>query len=167
MTDRHHILLPLDASEQDVPALQFAATTAARTGAAITVALPRTTTVLQRLRSYADGENLSVPDAAERYVENAAGNLQQQGVIARAVSWPSTDPAGEIASYAERHGADLVLVVGAQERRGRLRRGAGRLAAQSTVPVLVVPAGVIVTEEEFSTVVVESLANSQLLAHSA
>ncbi len=167
MTNRPLVVVPLDGTDHDVSTLDLAAATAARTGAAITVTVPRTAEVLARLQQYAAGEDLSVADAAEQYAEQAAGGLIDRGADAVGVSWPSTDAPREIASYAIRHGANLVLLVGHDGRRGRRRGTAARLAAHSAVPVLVVPPEALEREEEPATIVVETLEDARILARSA
>lgn len=141
MSPHHHLVVPLDASPRDASALDVATSTAATTGAGVTLVLPRTGAVANRLRDFAAGADIAPPDAAEHYVEGAAAQLRQRHVTADAVSWPSDDAAGDIAWYAGHHGATLVLLVSETPADRKIwRRGiAEQVATLSKVPVLVVP----------------------------
>jgi len=146
MPPYQHVIVPLDASSRDASALDVATSTAARTGAGITLVLPRTGAVGTRLREFAAGTDMAPPDAAEHYVEEAAATLRQRHVGAEAVSWPSDDAVGDIAWYAGQHGATLILLVSERpaDRKGWRRGIAEQVATLSKVPVLVVPPEAIV-----------------------
>ena len=136
-----HVLIPLDASPRDEVVLAAAASPAALRGGRLTLLLVRTHAVLQRLRPFAEAEELTLPEAAEAYVARAAERLSD--VAAEPVTVPGDDLAAGVARYAVRHGVTLVLVPVEEGRRAQLL-GAGRrarLAARSRVPVLAVPAG--------------------------
>jgi hypothetical protein len=64
MTWFRHMLVPLDALARDRRALYVATAAAVLEGAPVTV-LPRTGPALQRLRGFADSEQLGLADAAE------------------------------------------------------------------------------------------------------
>jgi nucleotide-binding universal stress UspA family protein len=142
MSQRRNVVVPLDASPRDASALNLATSTATKTGAGITLVLPRTSAVAGRLRDFAAGADITSPDAAEHYVEGAAAQLRQRDIAAEAVSWPSSDAAGDIAWYAGQHGAALVLLVSDRpaDRKWWRRRGiAEQVATLAKIPVLVVP----------------------------
>lgn len=141
MATMSHILVAMDATSRDGDLVDVAAQLAATTGVSLAVVLPRTSRVAGRLAAFAAGEDLTLPDAAEAYVERMADRLRDRGVPAVAMAPSADDEATAIAAHASRHQSALVLVTGDARERRRLMRTttAQRLATLSTTPVLVVP----------------------------
>lgn len=135
-----HVLVALDAGDNDRRAVDAATAAALGAGGRVTLLLPRTPGALRRLAAFAAAESLSPADAAEVYLDRLAAEVALWGVEVDAVTTPAVDDAHEVAAQAERLGADLVLVpTGPHGRRAGRRDLAQRIVRVASAPVVTAP----------------------------
>ncbi|MGI8575275.1 MAG: universal stress protein [Egibacteraceae bacterium] len=135
-----HILVLLDASTLDESAVR-SARELVNPGGRVTLLLTRSPSEPGPLGDFAASENLSVPDAAEIYVQRTVRRLRAEGVVAEPVSVPGGRTAAGVVWNAQRRGVTLILLAAEDRPRRKLfgRGLAQQLVAASPVPVLVAP----------------------------
>jgi nucleotide-binding universal stress UspA family protein len=135
----NHYLVALDpTAEAGEAALPLATYAAKVTGGRLTVLVALGGPTAQAFRDFAEAEQITVAAAADRYLEQIVTQVRDSGVAADRLTIEGRDTAGEILGLLD--GSDVTALAIPIAGRSTERRVLDRLARDTSVPVLLVPA---------------------------
>ncbi len=142
MTATSNILVPLDGSDLAEKAIDVAVDIAQPAGGAITLFVAAEPEAAQALYAYADSEEITRAMAADSYLDQVAGRIDDRGVPTTKTSSDGTNVAAEIVDRAEAENVSMIVMTShGRSGVGRWLLGsvADKVARSATVPVVIVP----------------------------
>jgi nucleotide-binding universal stress UspA family protein len=142
MNPTANILVPLDGSPLAEGALDVATDLVKRGGGKVTLFVAADEEAAEALHSFADSENMTRAMAADAYLDQVAGRLDDEGIETVKTSSDRRHAADEILDRADAE--DVSMIVMASHGRsgvGRWLLGsvADKVARSATVPITIVP----------------------------